>query len=296
VIICLSSAINAQQKTLNLILSEQPQAKIILGRIKGDNFIKIDSTIVNNGYAKLNFPGISAPGMYRVILGQTTYARVMKEAPQQFDFIYNKDDIALKTNFNSPTDRMEVIRSEENKVWFTVLKDHSVFEEQFNKLQDKVDEFWSKKDTSNALDAANNFNTLQMEWDLELAQNIQQNQGLLVSKFLRFKRLPILDGFLSAEERKEALKEEFFTNVDFNDPVLINSSAYTDKVFNYLVLFNQPSFTKEQRTMAYIKAVDLVMPKINQNEEVFSFLRAYLLHGFRLLQMDEVIAHIDKNY
>lgn len=295
-ITCLSSTINAQQKTLNLILSEQPQTKIILVKIKGDNLIKIDSTLVDNGYAKLNFPGISAPGMYRVILGQTTYARVMKEAPQQFDFIYNKEDIALKTNFNSPTDSMEVIRSEENKVWFTFLQEHNDFQEQFNKLQDKVNSFWSKKDTLNALDAANSFNTLQMEWDLKLAQTIQQNQNLLASKFLQFKRMPILDGFLSAQERKEELLKEFFIYVDFNDPVLINSSAYSDKVFDYLVLYNHPSFTKEQRTKAYIDAVDLLMPIINKNDEVFSFLKSYLLHGFKVLQMDEVIAHINKNY
>lgn len=292
----LPQAVYAQQKTLNLILSEQPQSKIILGKIKGDDFIKVDSTIVDNGYAKFSFPGISAPGMYRVILGKTTYARVMNEAPQQFDFIYNYEDIALQTNFNSPTDSMDVIRSEENKVWFSILKEHHKFQEQFNKLQDRVNQFWLEKDTLKALDAANSFNTLQLEWDLKLAQTIQQHQNLLVSKFLRFKRMPILDGFLSARERDEALKKEFFLNVDFKDPMLINSPVYSDKVFNYLVLYNHPSLTKEQRTKAYIEAVDIVMPLINQNDEVYNFLKAYLLHGFKVLQMEEVIVHMNKNY
>jgi len=37
--------------------------------------------------------------MYRLILGKTTYAKVMDEPPQQLDFIYNNEDLIFETDF-----------------------------------------------------------------------------------------------------------------------------------------------------------------------------------------------------
>jgi hypothetical protein len=64
------------------------------------------------------FPGNAVPGMYRLVFGQTVYARVMNEAPQQLDFIFNNENIILETNFTAPQDSLLVVLSEENRVWF----------------------------------------------------------------------------------------------------------------------------------------------------------------------------------
>lgn len=41
------------------------------------------------------FPANATPGMYRLVFGQTAYAKVMGEPPQQLDFIFNKGDIVF---------------------------------------------------------------------------------------------------------------------------------------------------------------------------------------------------------
>jgi hypothetical protein len=109
-------------------------------------------------------------------------------------------------------------------------------------------------------------------------------------------RLPILDGYLTIEERNEVYKTDFFKMLDFSDERLIQSPVYTDKVFEYLVSYNNPDFTKEQREDSYVKAVDIVLPAVNKNENVYRFIRNYLINGFKMLQLQRVIDYVNKKY
>ena len=142
------------------------------------------------------------------------------------------------------------------------------------------------------MEASNEFNRVQLDWDLRAAQIIQQNHTLFASKLIEWKRTPLRDAFLSPEERKETYRKEFLQNVNFSDESLIYSTAYTDKIFEFLTLFNEAGLNRQQRTQAYIDAVDMIFAKLGQNEKVDQFLIGYLDHGFHVLGMKEVIDHI----
>jgi hypothetical protein len=45
-----------------------------------------------------------------------------------------------------------------------------------------------------------------------------------------------------------------------------------------------------------MKALDVIVPNIRQNNEVYRFIMGYLLHGFNVLQMENVIGYISKKY
>jgi hypothetical protein len=62
------------------------------------------------------------------------------------------------------------------------------------------------------------------------------------------------------------------------------------------VIYNQYDFTQKQREAEYIKALDIIVPNIRQNEQVYSFLMGYLAHGFNVLQMKNVISYMSKKY
>ena len=55
-------------------------------------------------------------------------------------------------------------------------------------------------------------------------------------------------------------------------------------------------FTQKQRETEYIKALDVIVPNIRQNEEVYRFIMGYMVHGFNVLQMENVIGYISKKY
>ncbi|WP_340111032.1 hypothetical protein [Maribellus mangrovi] len=294
VLICLCVfEVKAQSHHIELQIQNQPENPIVLGWIKGDNFFKIDSVQATNGVVRFDLPDDAHTGVYRMILGKTGYARVMNEGPQQLDFIYNNEDINLRTDFKVPVEVLQVIRSEENSFYYDFMQRQSEYEKAISLMEQEVNHYWLDNDTAKAISLSNEFNQLQMEWDLRIVQAMQLHADLYASKLIGAKRVPLKDGFLSPEERKEALKANFFNHTDFSDESLMYSQALTDKVFDYLVLFNDKSYTQQQRTAAYKKAVDVVLSLTNKNPVVYDFIVQYLIHGFDVLDLQEVIAHIE---
>lgn len=300
--ICLSAFLlvsvqtRAQSYDLVFEISNQEENTVVLGAVKGDDFIVMDSLQAASGLVKFTFDNDNHSGVYRINLGYTAYSRVMNKAPQTIDFIFNKEDIHIISDFKHPTDSLCVVESNENKLWYEVLRKKQEFDQQFNILEKELDHYWSMKDSVKAFETSNEFNRLQMGHDIFLGQKMQQNSTLFVSKIISTYRQPIMDGFLSPTERKEAYQTEFFKTLDFSHEELINSTAYTDKIFEYLVTYNNPLYTKDQRIVAYKQALDLVLPQANQNKKVYAFIKSYLFHGFELLGMPEIIEYIRENY
>jgi len=285
---------SAQPYSLKVNISNQPDNPIVLGWISGDDFHKTDSATAFNGTVRFEFSADAHPGIYRLVFGKTGYARVMNQDPQTLDFIFNNENIELQTDFKEPFAALKVIHSAENTLYFDFMQRQREYEKALLIMEKQVDQLWNRKDTAGAIQMADEFNRLQMEWDLRVVQTIQQNSETFASKLIGIKRQALKDGFLSPAERTEALKKDFFSSVRFSDESLIYSSAYTDKVFQYLLLFNKPSYTREQRIDSYEKAVDTILRASRKNENVHQFIVAYLIHGFEVLQMPEVISHIER--
>lgn len=282
----------AQNNTLTVKISNQPDNPVVLGWVKGDNFTKTDSALAVNGQVQFSLPENAAPAVLRLVFGLTPYARVMKEDPQQLDLIFNKEDIELALSFKDPVNSLEVICSEENRLWYDFMRRQMEYENALSLMEKEVDLLWQKNDSAKAIQTADEFNRLQMDWDLRVAQTAQQNEGTFAAKLIALKRKPMADAFLSKDERKESLQKNFLDPVDFSDENLIHSSAYTDKIFDYLVLFNQPGLSQEQRSAAYVKAVDNVLSKTAGTPKVDAFIKAYLSHGFEVLGMNDVKQYI----
>ncbi len=255
----------SQSYFVEITVTNQPQNHILFGTVEGDSFSPIDSSFIypESGKVVFKFPEDALPGTYRVVFGKTSYAKIMDEPAQQLDFIFNNENIALKTDYKEPFQKLEI---------------------------------WSIDDTERATKTANEYNMVQMERDHFVVQAAQQNTGLLASVYIRNQRQPLLDGYLNPSERLDLFHKEFFKPLDFTDERLIHSSIYSDNVFVYLASYNSPDFTKEQREKAYIKAVDIVIQNIGDNQAIKKFILEYLVQGFEVLQLDAVIEHVSKKY
>ncbi|HSO87846.1 MAG TPA: DUF4369 domain-containing protein [Draconibacterium sp.] len=288
----------AQTFTVEMQIKNQPNNTIIFGSVKGDDFTAIDSASIKQtvGKVKFTFPENAHPGVYRIVFGKTAAARIMNEPPQQLDFIFDNENLVFDTDFKSPAENLKVIQSKENTAWFGFLAKDKIVSQNIEILGKQIDMYWQKGDTAKVIEMANEFNQLQMERDLFVVQSSQENKGLFASQMIKNQRQPLLDGYLTPAERKQSFKKEFFKTLDFTNPALINTSVYTDNIFKYLVSYNQPDFTQKQREAEYIKALDIIVPNIKQNEQVYQFLMGYLVHGFEVLQMKNVISTISKKY
>lgn len=288
----------AQTFTVEVQLKNQPVNTIVFGWVKGDDFFAIDSTSLAQtfGKVKFSFPEDAHPGVYRIILGTTTAGKILNEPPQFLDFIFDNENLVFDTDFKAPVDNLKIIKSKENTAWFAFLAKDKVIRQNIATLANEIDNYWMKGDTAKVIAKANEFNQLQMERDMFIAKTLDDNRGLFASLMIKNLREPLLDGYLTPAERKQAYKNEFLKTVDFIDPLLINSSIYTDNIFKYLVNYNQYDFTKKQREAEYTKALDMIVPQIKSNNEVYRFLMAYLVHGFEVLDMETVISYMSKKY
>ena len=285
---------NAQTFQIDVTIINQPDEYILLETVQGDNYTLIDRALPENGKIHFELQSDAHPGIYRLILGKTGYARVMNQDPQLLDFIFNKENVQLKTDFKNPLQTVQVIHSSENDVYFDFLIRLKEYESELSIMEQEADSYWAKGDSAKAISASNEVNRLQLDWDLRVAQTVQQNNSLFASKLIGLKRIPLKDAFLSPKERSENYRNEFLQTVNFSDETLIYSTAYTDKIFEFLTLYNNPEFNKQQRTAAYMEAVDRIFSKMGQNEQVDQFITEYLLHGFQVLEMKELIDHINE--
>ncbi len=312
----------ALEKSLEVRIHNQPFNSVAVGNLRGDQFVLADSLVTSNimtagdpvKLVNWIFPSDARPGMYRIVFGQTTYARVMDEPPQLLDFIYNGEDIQLETDFKAPTDSLKVIASEENYLWFSFLKKEKEIRQQLKELemevnyyQDKLSEFNSDSDKEEKLDleakaanAANTFNLLQMERDSFISGIVTENAHLYAARIIKTYREPFRDGYLSEQERQASWQNDYFRFIDFSDEALIDSPVLSEKIFSYLVTYNQKGNSLEQRENAYIEAVDAVMLEIEkdagQGGVVYEFVLDYLVDGFERLSMNKVLAWIAEHY
>lgn len=149
----------AQPFTLNVTVSNQPDNPIILGWISGDDFHKIDSAKAFNGAVKFLLPSDANPGVYRLVLGKTGYARVMNDDPQTLDFIFNNENIDLQTDFKAPFEALKVNRSKENQLYFDFMQRKKEYEKALLIMEKQLDQIWNRKDTAGCRD--NQLHTLQ---------------------------------------------------------------------------------------------------------------------------------------
>jgi peroxiredoxin len=336
----------AQPYSLQVTIKNQPDNPVVLGTIMGDKFTSLDTLVLNKVAGGVHgennsgaegaiqqvtlshqlkkvhwqFQENATPGMYRLVFGQTTYARVMGDSPQQLDFIFNNEDIVFETDFKAPQESLVVLQSEENRVWFDFLKKEKELQNHLDLLEKEVDYFQTRvaasKSSPGAIaeadlkeleqqvaQKANSFNQLQMERERFIQNAAEKNKELLMSRFISIYREPLRDGYLSSQERKEFYQKEYFRHIDFSDESLIHSPVLTDKIFDFLVTYNQPGFNQEQRENAYMKAVDAVMsqmePQLSTSEvgnPVYEFILNYLVTGFEGLNMEKVLTYIAENY
>ena len=283
---------HSQKFSLHVNIINQPDNPVILESVSGDNYKKLDSATVTNREVSFQFPVNAHTGVYRLIFGETGYARVMNSDPQMLDFIFNNENIDIKTDFDNPATSAVVVHSKENQVYFDFRKRLAEYQNALTLMEQELDSYWQKGDSAKANQLSNEFNMIQLEWDLKVAQTVQQNDDLYASKLIAFARTPQKDGFLSPAERKETFRDDFLESVDFTDESLIYSSVLTDKIFEYLVLFNREDYTQDQRTKVYIKAVDEILSHSKINPKINNFVTAYLIHGFEVLGMKKVTDHI----
>ena len=176
--------VSAQTFSLEIKCKNLPQNTVILGEVKGDKFTPLDSLNTKSNSLKFNVKESLHPGIYRVIFGQTLYAKIMNETPQQLDFIFNNEDIILETDFNAPEDSLLIILSEENRVWFEFQKNEKKLQNEMDELKMEIDYYQQAGTLEKATEQIQKYNEIQTERSQLIQNTIEKNSNLWAARLI----------------------------------------------------------------------------------------------------------------
>jgi len=282
----------AKIQVKNLPADSKP---VLLRIYNGDLYILDSLPTVNQEEITFRIPETTPSGMLRGILGMPAYSSMMLQArPVSIDFIFNRENIELKTDYTDPQNSAEVLVSKENKLYFDFIKSDALFFKKLGLLEQVVqdypdeDEFYQK--------ALVYYQKAQHDREKFIDKTCKINPKTLASRIIKNQKLPILAGKLTPDERDSLFGISYLSEVDFNDTSLLYTNVYTDKVFRFIQMQMRPTATPRENEGNCIRAIDQLVPLLDVNPTIQQHLLQFLIAGFENMNMEEVLAHISSNY
>lgn len=274
----------------NLPQNAQP---ILLGMYNGNMFVIDSLPHRQQNVLTFRIPANTNPGMLKGIWGMT-HSSMAPARPVATDFLFNRENIELNLDYNDPQNSIEVIQSDENRIYFDFLKTDALFFKKLAVLEQVVvsypgqDEFYQ-----NALD---HYRKTQSDRDKFIDKTYKSQAKTLAGKIIKNQKLPITNDKLTPEIRDSIFSVQFLSQVDFNDTTLLYTNVYTDKIFRYIQMARKPTATPRENEANCIRALDYIVPLLDVNPTIQQHLLQFLIAGFESMNMEEALAHISSNY
>ncbi len=258
--------------------------KVLLLEYFGDKHRILDSARTdNNGWFSFSLPRGALTGLYSLALEQRPL----------FNFIYNKEDIILK--FDPGKNKSpEFIFSIENLIYYDYLMQAGNFREK-TAYMTEILQYYPERDSFYTL-TKDYFSGLQDEFERYTNRIIDEYPHTFVARIIASDRPFLVPDNLNWQEFSGYSRAHYLDRVDFSDTLLINTDVITGKAIEYLGLYSGNQSSKEAQERYFIQAVDTLLHKAMESDQVFDFLMQYLIEGFERYGFDRVISHIAENY
>lgn len=286
VIITVSNA-GAQTSVVQITVDDIKDSVGYLGYHFADKrFVKDTAEIQNNGQVLFTSNSSFDPGLY-FFYTPNVY----------FEFIVNEPEIILQTKGGDYVSNMNVIRSEENKIFNEMQLYVTKKRKEYGELASQADSLdldsLEKVQLSDELTA--------IDSTVKKYQNdlVVQYPGTFVSRMVAAMQKPeIPDSLLGNSPEKNIArylyyKNHFFDGVDLTDAGLLHTPIYNQKIIEYLdkVIVQNPD--------SIIREVDFLINAVSQNEEIYRYMLVTLSNKYEtspVMGMDKVFVHIVETY
>lgn len=258
---------------------------LILYSVQGESLTFIDTVYSSGkGQFEFNLKKETMPGLFRVMFNKNS----------RFDFIFDNEDIEIKSEINHLLDSVKVVKSKSNALFYSFIKQNKEYKIKNELLQFILDRYPNNDEYYST--TVKTLTKLQDEYLYIVNMAVVENEGKFISKYIKSSQLPILPISLKNEERISYLRSKALDNVDFSDEALINSDVFTNKSIEYLTYFSNPQLQKKELELEFMKAVDSVLQKAKINKNVYTQIVEYYIKGFREFGFDAIINYLLDNY
>ncbi len=260
---------------------------VYLAHYYGNKLYYSDTTVTDDA-GNLSFPG-------------RTFERCGKHAivipgPKYFEFMAVTEDIKIRTKASDPTRFVEVIQSEENRIFYDFLG----FIQDRRKLaipHEKV--LGDSTATDEAIAASRDVLTsLGEEVGLEQKRILKEYPEYLFAKYLNMVLEPEIPEVPENIVNKQDLqyrwyRDHYWDRVDFDDPRLVHDGSFHQILDNYWtrVLPQMPD--------SMIVEATRLLSKAEGNDEMFKYITHYITfnsESSKVMCMDKVFVHMIDTY
>jgi len=257
---------------------------VILYQLKGAKQIYIANTAIENGKFQLNFLENSPKGMYRLTYDMNNGGFV--------DILYNNENIELKFDPTFPSGTLEIITSEENKLYTNYHLQTDAIKQQLDSLQ--LSYFRLNDET--AMKFTGEYYKKTLENYYELQNNFElKSKNQLANHFIKSnKKYYSPEVFSTPQEYLNSEKLHYFDFINFDDAVLQNSIFYTEKIVDYVFYLNRSDDIDVQNGL-YKSAINDVAKKMGDNYSLTSATLTTLMYNFAQLENIVIIDYIIEN-
>jgi len=217
----------------------------ILYKNEPTNVKYIAQAKVENGTAIFNLDEKATSGVYKLV-----YAVPQKD--NNFDIIYNgKEDIELSF---STTDSAVFQKSSDNILLNTYLN-------KALKLGEELETAYTKPRiiSSEVTAIYKKQEELQTEYE-------GKSEGKIVQNFIKANKPYIPQNYETPKVYVSNLSKNYFTNIDFKNPILQSSNFLTEKSLAYILGVDSDPSSKHN---SYIKNIDAIAVKVKQTDSKF---------------------------
>ena len=267
------------------------QDTIIFSQVYGREEIAIDSVVLQSDCSfRFNFPDSQYIGVFKLTINKK----------DSTDFIFNKENIYIETDYNDFSKKMKIVESNENKIYFEYKRRIGIIEDSIEILTSFGQILYDKDRNGNAIQ----LNKIVKQIDsYEKQKNdigntlILNNPSLFVSKIIKASFLPDYKLYIkkqnAASYPNEAafMKEHFFDNIDFADSNLLHTDIIFNKCGEYIKYFADPPSVE-----AYKKAIDFILVRTAINKNVNDYVMNIMMTSFNHTDWEDVYSYVVDKY
>jgi peroxiredoxin len=265
-------------------ISGMTEGKITVVDFYGNENKAIDSvSIAPDGSFVYQFGKYAQPGMYRLRWGNN----------QLMDVIFNNENIRFTTHSQAVMDSLVFLQSTENQLYLDYLKRRNENEYKLELLYPLLSRY--PADDPFYENIREQYDRVNSDLEQHVATVTEMQPQTLAARIIHADFTPRPPSSLDEPEHINYLKVHFFDNIDFTDTDLLYTNVISNKLIQYLSLYQNNRFSKDQLQVEFIKAVSVMMEKTQVNPAVYEYAMDYLITGFDSYGFDKVITYIADN-
>jgi len=281
----LSSSLISQNFTINGTIPGHNDSDVFLMRIVGEKQKIVDTVVSSvNGSFEFKLEKEFPIGLY-VIAGAEN---------KMIEVIYNQENIRFITSGLGPDDKVQVIESVENLIWYDYLYLKGLNQYKIEVIETILlnyppdDEYFTISQIK--------YKQLQDQIINRSNELVDDNPETFAARLIMVDKPNYAPSELTDIEKQEYLIKHHFDNTDFSDTLILRSNILTSKIVKYLSLHQRPGLNQQQLENRLLMAVDTILEKAIVEQKVYESVVEFLIKGFETIGFERGMEHIaDQN-